>query len=109
VSLTAGAVTVTRRLVVTGDPAMPVTQGQYRAREAFLMTLLGVQRRTFALAHPARGKADSAAMRLERRAYGLAAAFNGRGAVQGTLSPPTPAQRRELAALETELARLRAP
>ena len=106
VTLSAGGVTVTRTLQVNGDPKMPITLAQYRAREAFLVELLGVQRRAFELAHHAAGKQGAAASRLERRAYGLAASFNGRGAVQGTLYPPTPAQRRELAVFQAELKRL---
>ncbi len=103
VTLSAGGATTRRTLEVNPDPLMPVTLAQYRERESFLMDLLGVQRRTYELVHKAQGRARGAAVRLERRAYGLAGDFNGSGARQGTLYPPTPAQRGELAAIKAEL------
>jgi len=106
VTLTAGTATATRTVEVKPDPEMPVTAAQYREREAFLVDLLGVQRRAYGLAHDLRGRERAAAARVQRRAYGLAGALNGGGSRSGTLYPPTPEQRRELAAIKAELARL---
>ena len=108
VTLAAGGATARGSVVVKPDPKMPVTLAQYRAREAFLLDLLDVQRRSAALVQRAQGPARGPARRLEMRAYGLASDFNGRGAVQGTLYPPTAAQRQELAALKRQLAGLEA-
>ncbi|HEX8723832.1 MAG TPA: hypothetical protein VF737_00425, partial [Gemmatimonadaceae bacterium] len=57
VALTANGVTVKHTVQVKPDPEMPLTLAQYREREAFLVELLGVQQRTYALAHeePAAG------------------------------------------------------
>ncbi|MDE3172906.1 MAG: hypothetical protein KGN74_07520 [Gemmatimonadota bacterium] len=105
VTLSANGVTARQTVDVRGDPEMPLTQAQYRDREAFLLDLLGVQGRAWALTHKLAGRARGIAMRLERRAYALAGSFNGTGALSGTLYPPTAIQRRELAALKTELAK----
>ena len=106
VALTANGVTVQHTVQVKPDPEMPLTLAQYREREAFLVELLGVQQRTYALAHQEPAAGRGAAMRLQRRAYALAAQFNGSGALSGTLYPPTLQQRQELDALRTALARM---
>ncbi|HEU4990073.1 MAG TPA: hypothetical protein VFT41_09850 [Gemmatimonadaceae bacterium] len=103
VSLSANGVTVTRTVDVKPDPKMPLTQAQYREREAFLVELLGVQTRAFEAARTAQGRERMAAMRLQRQAYALAAKFNGSGALSGTLYPPTPQQVAELKAIEAAL------
>ena len=108
VTLTAGGATSRRTVVVRPDPKMPLTLAQYRAREAFLLDLLDLQRQSAALVQRQRGPLTAPARRLEMQVYGLAAAFNGRGAVQGTLYPPTAAQREQLAALKRQLAGLEA-
>jgi photosystem II stability/assembly factor-like uncharacterized protein len=106
VTLKAGAATASRTLEVKPDPLSPVTLAQYRSREAFLVDLLGVQRQAYDLAHHAEGRARAVAVRLQRQAYALAGDFNGSGARQGTLYPPTPTQRRELAAIKVELGKV---
>ncbi len=107
VALTAGTVTVKQTVQVKPDPKMPLTLAQYRDREAFLVDLLGVQRESWNLAHRAQDpRQRGAASRVQRRAYALAGSFNGNGALSGTLYPPTPVQRQELAALKVELASL---
>jgi photosystem II stability/assembly factor-like uncharacterized protein len=108
VTLTAGGAVAHGTVLVQPDPDMPITPAQYRAREAFLLDLLDVQERSAALVRRAQGPARIPARRLELQAYGLAADFNGRGAVQGTLYPPTAAQRRQLEALQRQLAGLEA-
>ncbi len=107
VTLHAGDATSTRTVEVRGDPGMPrLTADQYRARERFLVRILGVQKRAWNLAH--RAGAPPTARRLYLRASALAARFNGNGAVQGSLYPPTPEQRRVLKSLTTALERLEA-
>jgi hypothetical protein len=56
------------------------------------------------MARSAQGSAAATARRIQSRAYGIASDFNGRGAVQGTLYPPTPAQRAQVAELKRMLA-----
>ncbi len=105
VTLTAGGASATGSVVVEGDPGMPaLTVAQYRERERFLVELLDVQSQAFT--HAGRGGPSGAARRVVARAAGLASEFNGRGAVQGSLHPPTPEQRRRLEELKAELARL---
>jgi photosystem II stability/assembly factor-like uncharacterized protein len=105
VTLTAGGASDTRTVIVEADPGMPaLTAAQYRERERFLVELLDVQNRAFALA--GRGGAPQAARRLWFGASSLASEFNGRGSVQGSLHPPTPTQRRRLQELQAELARV---
>jgi photosystem II stability/assembly factor-like uncharacterized protein len=106
VTLKAGSATAHRTVVVRPDPKMAITLAQYRAREAFLVDLLDVQRKSAELLERVQGAARGPARRLQFQAYGLASNFNGRGAVQGTLYPPTAAQRRQLAELKQQLARL---
>ncbi len=105
VTLTAGGASASTTLLVQGDPGMPaLTDAQYRERERFLVELLELQNAAFTRA--GRGGASAAARRVYFGASGLASEFNGRGAVQGSLYPPTPVQRRRLEALRAELARL---
>lgn len=103
VTLAANGAAATQTVDVRGDPQMPLTLAQYRDREAFLVDLLGVQQRAYALTRKLSGRARTIAMRLQRRAYALAGSFNGNGALSGTLYPPTAVQRREFAALKAEL------
>lgn len=103
VTLEAGTAKATQTVEVRPDPGMPaLTAQQYREREEFLVSLLEVQRQLAAAA----GKpgAPAALRRLAGRAASLDSDFNGRGAVQGTLYPPTPAQRAELDAIRSALA-----
>ncbi len=100
VALTANGVTEKRTVEVKADPLMPLTLAQYREREAFLVDLLGVQQRLEQLVRGAQGRARAPAARLQRQANTLAGDFNGSGARPGTLYPPTPRQRAELAAMK---------
>jgi len=102
VTLTAGSATSTRTVVVRPDPGMPaLTEAQYRARERFLVDLLQVQKDALGLLRP---NAPAAARRIVFGASRLASEFNGSGAVQGSLYPPTPEQQRRLDELKTQLA-----
>ncbi len=102
VTLRAGDASAVRTVEVRGDPGMPrLTASQYRARERFLVRLLDVQRKAWDLAH--QPSAPAATRRIYRGASALASQFNGSGAVQGSLYPPTPEQRRALSQLEARL------
>ncbi len=102
VTLAAAGATSTGSVEVLPDPGMPqLTREQYRDREAFLVTLLDVQRRAFERSR--RPGASPAERRLYFAATSLAGDFNGSGSVQGTLYPPTPAQRARLAGLQAAL------
>jgi photosystem II stability/assembly factor-like uncharacterized protein len=105
VTLRAGDGTSMRTVEVRGDPGMPgLTTAEYRARERFLVALLHLQRAAWDLAH--RPGASVAVRRLYRGASALASQFNGSGAVQGSLYPPTPEQRSALADLRAQLERM---
>jgi photosystem II stability/assembly factor-like uncharacterized protein len=121
VTLTADGATSVQQVVVKPDPLMPVTEAQYREREAFLLALLALQQRAGDLARragvraagfgprPAAAPGDSlAALRtrigdLLRGLNRLAADLNGSGAQPGSLYPPTETQKRRKADLETGL------
>jgi photosystem II stability/assembly factor-like uncharacterized protein len=105
VTLTAGGATSTRTVLVRPDPGMPaLTEAEYRARERFLVDLLKVQRDAQDLL--GRPNTPPAARRILFGASSLAGAFNGNGAVQGSLYPPTPEQQRRLDDLKAQLARM---
>jgi len=131
VTLSADGVESSQQVEVRGDPMMPLTQEQWEEREAFLVALLrtqsniqeGVQslsqlRRTLAARRDSLGDAASAGLvqqvdsaqalerslrGLSRSAGSLAAAFNGQGARQGSLYPPTETHRERMRRLESEL------
>jgi hypothetical protein len=107
VALTANGVTVKQQVRVLGDSLLPLTQAQYRDRESFLVDLLGVQNEAYTLARDGKGRARTAAARVLRRANTMAGDFNGSGARPGTMYPPTPFQRNELAEMRKELADVR--
>jgi photosystem II stability/assembly factor-like uncharacterized protein len=95
VTLVANGTRATRTVQVLPDPGKPeLTVAQYRAREAFLLELTATQNK---LAERLRaGNASAALRRAAGRLGTLASQFNGRGAVQGSLYPPTITQRRIL-------------
>ncbi|HEX7051443.1 MAG TPA: hypothetical protein VF188_14645 [Longimicrobiales bacterium] len=132
VALEADGARTTRTVTVRGDPLMPLTLAQAREREAFLLDILAMQRQVWdamrradTLRHaltentggPGGTKASAARAertteadrlrtrldRLRRQIYGLAREFNGAGAQQGSLYPPTATHRRRKAELEAEL------
>ncbi|HEX6941006.1 MAG TPA: hypothetical protein VF158_16425 [Longimicrobiales bacterium] len=134
VTLEAGDARASRTVEVRADPLLPhITLAQHREREAFLLEVLDLQRRAWDAARQASGLArelqrvmeqegakaspelsrrhqEAAALarrlnRLRARVYQLAGAFNGSGARQGSMFPPTEAHRRTLAALRAALER----
>ncbi len=118
--LEAGAAQSTQTAVVVGDPLMPLNQVDWEVREAFLVSLLDLQRRLHAAIEEAKafaGSLDSAAadyaetsdsiravnqrlQRLRQQAAQLASQLNGQGVRQGSLYPPTNIQRRTKEELE---------
>jgi hypothetical protein len=111
-TLIAGSARPSRSFVVRGDPSMPITDSQYRGREAFLLDILATQRRIAGLLDGQGVEGDSTApsarlARLARQIGNLADELNGNGVRQGSLYPPTETQRKrwiELdAAVETAI------
>ncbi|HEX7119629.1 MAG TPA: hypothetical protein VF212_12615 [Longimicrobiales bacterium] len=131
VTLEAGDARVSRTVEVRADPRLPhITLAQHREREAFLLDVLDLQRRTWDAAQQAsrlrrelgqalerddakaspdlqrrHEEATSLAQRLNRlrrEVYRLAAAFNGSGVRQGSMHPPTETHRQRLAELERQ-------
>jgi len=124
--------TTSRTFEVRGDPALPVTVAQHKARETFLLDVQAQQVKVEQMAATLRQRrtgatgADSAKLvALERRLTGgrdapraklgaIARAYNGNGAQQGSLYPPSAQYRQalveakaEVAAIEKELAALK--
>ena len=135
VTLIAGGVRYVRDVEVKSDPALDLTDRDLRAREDFLVAVLGMQRTAYEadkragslrdelkaqldslegkgeLARTFEIRADSASAlsrrlrRLRREIYTLAGEFNGAGVRQGSLYPPTRTHRRRKAILESTLER----
>jgi photosystem II stability/assembly factor-like uncharacterized protein len=113
--------TTSRTFEVRGDPMITATTAQQRAREAFLLDVQALQVETEQRAAELRGRraqatGDEAARlaALERRLTGgresvrarlggVARAFNGTGAQQGSFFPPTTEQRRVVTEARTDL------
>jgi len=116
--------TMTRAFEVRADPQLNVTLAQQRAREAFLLDVQSLQVQTERLASDIRARRAAAAgdeaarlAALERRLTagrdgvrarlgGVARAFNGTGAQQGSLLPPTGTHRQVVAQARAELAEI---
>jgi len=138
-TLVAGDTESSQSFVVRGDPMMSITQEQWEEREAFLVELLHAQNRIQEASRSASQdrsrleasrdslgdaapraliEAVDSALALERTLRGLRGAansiasdFNGSGARQGSLYPPTATHRERMArirnGLEDALAKLR--
>jgi photosystem II stability/assembly factor-like uncharacterized protein len=128
VTLSADRVQSTQQVEVRGDPLMPLTQEQWEEREVFLVALLHTQqsiqealqsssrmRTALAARRDSLGAAAPANLaqrvdslqalqqslrRLARGAGSLAGSFNGQGAQQGSLYPPTETHRERMRWLE---------
>ncbi|MGH7696622.1 MAG: WD40/YVTN/BNR-like repeat-containing protein, partial [Gemmatimonadaceae bacterium] len=129
VTIQAGGAKASQTVRVKGDPMLPITLVQHRERETFLLEVRELQRdaATMLSAIAARRRqsgaaADSAEMnrlsavqrRLQAgnrsivsRLNGLAGSFNGDGARQGSLYPPTATHRAELGELRKAMGEIR--
>jgi photosystem II stability/assembly factor-like uncharacterized protein len=114
--------TTSRTFEVRGDPGSKVTLLQHKAREAFLLDVQAMQIKIEDMVNALRTQRASATpeqatklQALERRLTagrdaprvrlgGIARAYNGTGAQQGSLEPPTNEQRKILAAAKAEVA-----
>jgi hypothetical protein len=116
VSLAARGTTTTTTLEVRGDPEMPLTQAQYEEREAFLSDLQALQAEFTRVLGPAPefGRGGGRGMRETSEAERVLAehrgnlsaiyrALNGGGVRQGSLNPPTQAQKERVEAARTAL------
>ncbi len=86
--LSAGGRTAAGLVRVEGDPDLPVARADHRAREAFLLEILGLHRRL--------EDAGDAASEHRRRLMRLYDGINGGGVRQGSLHAPTATQRERL-------------
>ncbi len=123
VTLAAAGVESTQALEVRGDPDMPLTVAEYRARERFLLELqaldqevaglmraMGVSgggRFGFGQAEEAPRTPEARIRRVSRLIRGIQRDLNGGGVRPGTLYPPTKTMRDALAEARRELAALR--
>jgi hypothetical protein len=129
VSIDAGGAKASQQVRVKGDPLLPITLVQHRERETFLVEVRDFQRETArmlgdlaAKRREAGTRSDSAEINriaaIQRRLQmgnrsivsrlnNLAGAFNGEGAQQGSLYPPTGTHRAELAELRQSIAEIR--
>jgi hypothetical protein len=122
VTLDADGDTTSRTFEVRSDPMLQVTLAQHKAREAFLLDVTDLQKRTENRAAELRtrraaltGAEAERFAALERRLTGgresaraklatIARAYNGTGAQQGSFLPPTATQKQLLAEAKAELA-----
>jgi hypothetical protein len=127
VTLEAGAVKVSQTVRVRGDPMVPLTLAQHRERETFLVEVRDLQREAALMlsgiaAQRRAASGDSAQLNrlaaLQRRLQmgnrsimsrlnSLAGSFNGEGAQQGSLYPPTATHRTELVELRKAMQEMR--
>jgi photosystem II stability/assembly factor-like uncharacterized protein len=130
-TLVAGGAESSQSFEVRGDPMMSITQEQWEEREAFLVALLNAQNRIQEASRTAsqlrsrleasRDSLGDAAPRglagavdsvqalegtfrsLRRTASSIASEFNGSGARQGSLYPPTATHRERMARIQRGL------
>jgi hypothetical protein len=120
VSLAARGATISTTVEVRGDPEMPLTQGQYEEREAFLSDLQFLQAEFTRVLGPARGfgrggdeamegasEEERALTRHRRNVSSVYTALNGGGVRQGSLNPPTQSQKDRVDAARTALREFR--
>ena len=104
--LAARGTTVSTTFEVRGDPEMPLTQAQYEEREAFLSDVQRLLAAFREALDPSQGfgpgergtmavptEALQTLMQHRRTVSSVYQALNGGGVRQGSLYPPTPAQR----------------
>jgi hypothetical protein len=122
VTLEARGTTSSTTVVVRGDPEMPLTQAQYEDREAFLSGIQALQAEFAEVLGAGRGmdrggrqpaagmsEAQQALAQHLRNVSGVYQALNGGGVRQGSLYPPTTAQRERVDAARAALREYRRP
>jgi hypothetical protein len=114
---------------VKGDPLLPITLAQYRERETFLVEVRDFQREAALMLSGIAAQRREAGVRgdtvevnrlaafqrrlqmgnrsITSRLNSLAGSFNGEGAQQGSLYPPTATHKSELAELRKALQEVR--
>jgi hypothetical protein len=121
VTLVARGVESTQGVEISGDPDMPITDAEYRARELFLleaqdlgqeiaelMRAMGVSDGgRFGGQEGAQDTPQARLRRLSRAVSGIQRDMNGSGVRPGTLYPPTQTMRDALAEAKKELAALK--
>ncbi|HEV8363255.1 MAG TPA: hypothetical protein VGQ52_07035 [Gemmatimonadaceae bacterium] len=129
VTIEAGGTKVSQPVRVKGDPMLPITLVQHRERETFLLEVRELQRDAATMLNAIaarRRQSDAAADSVEMnrlsavqrrlqvgnrsivsRLNGLAGSFNGEGAQQGSLYPPTATHRAELSELRKAMGEIR--
>ena len=115
VTLAARGTTTSTTVDVRGDPEMPLTQSQYEEREGFLSDLQKLQAEFTQVLGPGGGgrggrgqvqgmtEAQQALAQHRRNASSVFQALNGGGVRQGSLYPPTQAQRDQVEAARAAL------
>ena len=112
-----GAVRSSQSFTVHGDPEMPITDAEHHARETFLVEVMATQaeleelrQRGTQLTASASGSSresldvlQSTLRRLRRDMRRLAGEFNGTGARQGSLYPPTDTHRERFQSMRDDL------
>ncbi len=119
VTLESRGIRMARTVEVRSDPDSPATLAQQREREAFLLTLLSLEREieestsriTSLRESGQRGAQELRDVEQELRrhlavANGIYDSLNGSGVRQGTLYPPTETHRQRVAEIETGLAQV---
>ncbi|MEW5915147.1 MAG: hypothetical protein AB1762_02025 [Gemmatimonadota bacterium] len=129
VTIDAGGAKASQQVRVKGDPLLPLTLAQHRERESFLVEVRDFQRETAQMLSGLAAKRRDAGTRsdsteinriagIQRRLQmgnrsivsrlnNLAGAFNGEGAQQGSLYPPTGTHRAELTELRNAIIEIR--
>jgi len=119
VTLAARGTTISTAVEVRGDPDMPLTQTQYEERESFLTEALALQAEFTQILGPGGGgrggrqqmegmtDAQRALAQHRRNVSSVYQALNGGGVRQGSLYPPTQAQRERIEAARAALAEYR--
>ena len=120
VTLAARGTSTSTTVEVKGDPEMPLTQSQYEEREAFLTDLQALQAEFTQVLGPGGGSGRGGRGRMEgmtdaqqalsehrRNVASVYQDLNGGGVRQGSLYPPTLAQRKRIEAARIALQEFR--
>ena len=103
VTLEANGASSTTEVEVRGDPEMPITQGQYEEREAFLVHLIQMGRQLDTMLVGASGGEAGALRELRGIVRGVYGSLNGNGVRPGSLYPPTATHLEQIRGVEEVL------